>query len=233
MMHPLSFPALDTGVARVRMDVERVDLGAPEARGRGGGVQVGWPLWSAIWELDAIDRRSADLWRAFITRLRGRQRLFMAGDPARALPRSAPFGFAGMLRAGGGAFPGSALTWAQAIDGDGNATITLTGLPAAFALSAGDYVGWKWDAAGAGAGSYGRRAMARVVVDATANGAGSASVLIEPVIDTRVVPAGAVAHLDTPMALFRQVPGDAATGLIGAGGAMSGSRLVAVQELWA
>lgn len=231
MMAPLPLPALPAGIARVQFEPERVDYSAPEASGRQGGVQAGWPMWLATYELDRVDPDSADQWRAFIARLRGKQRLFLGTDPTRPYPRSAPGGFAGMNRAGGGAFPGSALTWAQNIDGDGNAAVALTGLPANFALSIGDRIGWKWDAAGSPAATYDRRALARVVVGAAASGAGAVTVTVEPPIDTLVVPAGAIAHLDNAACLMRQVPDRSSIGSIGTGGALSGATLVAMQDL--
>jgi hypothetical protein len=231
MMAPLPFPDLPAGVARVSLEPERVDYAAPEASGRQGGVQAGWPLWTATFELDQVDGDSADMWRAFVARLRGRQRLFLAIDPTRRFPRAAPRGFADMVRAGGGAFDGRALGWAQNIDADGNAAIGLTGLPANFALAAGDFIGWKWDAAGSVAGSYDRRTMARVVVPAVASAGGGVTATVEPPIDTLVVPPGAVAHLDNPACLMRQLPDRSSIGAIGAGGALSGATLAAAQDL--
>ena len=231
MMAPLPLPIIPAGIARVQFEPERVDYEAPEASGRQGGVQAGWPLWIATYELDRIDRDSADLWRAFIARLRGRQRLFLGTDPTRSYPRSAPAGFAGMNRAGGGAFNGSALGWAQNLDADGNSAIGLTGLPANLALSVGDRIGWKWDASGSPAATYDRRALARVVVGAVASGAGAVTVSVEPPIDTLVVPPGAIAHLDNPACLMRQVPDRSSIGSTGAGSALSGATLVAAQDL--
>ncbi|WP_058813359.1 hypothetical protein [Sphingopyxis sp. A083] len=231
MMQPLPMPELPAGVARVEFEPERVDYAAPESSGRQGGVQAGWPLWLATFELDKVDRDSADLWRAFIARLRGRQRLFLASDPTRLYPRSTPRGFAGMTRAGGGAFTGSATSWAQNVDADGNAAIGLTGLPANLALATGDYIGWKWDAAGSAAGSYDRRTMARVVVPAVASAGGGITVTVEPPLDPLVVPVGAIAHLDKPACLMRQIPDRSRIGSTGAGGALSGATLVAGQDL--
>jgi hypothetical protein len=231
MMAPLPMPALPAGIARVQFEPERVDYAAPEASGRQGGVQAGWPLWTATFELDQVDGESADLWRAFVARLRGRQRLFLGVDPTRRFPRAAPRGFTGLVRAGGGAFDGSALGWAQNIDADGNAAIGLTGLPANFPLAVGDFIGWKWDAAGSAAGSYDRRTMARVVVSAVASAGGGITATVEPPIDTLVVPPGAVAHLDHPACLMRQLPDRSSIGAIGAGGALSGATLVAAQDL--
>lgn len=53
----------------------------------------------------------------------------------------------------------------------------------------------------------------------------------EPPIDTRVVPAGAVAHLDKPAALFRQVPDKSDIGVIARGSTLSGATMIATQDL--
>ncbi len=230
-MIPLAFPDTGCGVARVRFDIERVDFASPEASGRQGGVQAGWPLWSAVFDIERSDADSVDLWAAFLSRLRGRQRQFFAGDPTRAFPKSAPGGFAGMNRAGGGAFPGSALAWSQTIDADGNALIGLTGLPALFAFAPRDFIGFKWDAAGAVAGTYERRTLGRVVLAATASAGGAATVMIEPPLDPLVVPAGAIAHLDRPCCVMRQVPEKTDLGPVGTGSAGGAGTITAIQDL--
>jgi hypothetical protein len=227
----LDMPNAPSGIARVQFEIERVDYAAPEASGRQGGVQAGWPLWSAKFDLDRSDPDSADLWNSFLSRLRGRQRLFLAGDPTRAFPKSAPGGFDGMSRGSGGLFTGAALGWSQAFDAGNNALLGLAGLPANFVLSHRDFIGFKWDAAGVPAGSFGRRTIARVVQPAIANAAGAVTVMIEPPIDPLVVPAGAVAHLDQPLCLMRQIPEQTNIGPIGGGGAMGGGTITGIQEL--
>lgn len=228
-MTPLQFPNAEGGVARVRFDIERIDYAAPEASGRQGGVQAGWPLWLARYEIDRSDLVSGDVWNAFVDRLRGRQRVFFGMNPARLFPRLYPSGFAGMTRASGGAFDGNALAWSQNIDADGNASFGLTGLPAGLILSVGDIIGFKWDAAGAALGSFGRRTMARVVTQSAASGAGAITVMAEPPIDTLVVPAGAKAHLDRPCCLLRIIPDQTDLGATGA--AFSGGTIIAAQDL--
>jgi hypothetical protein len=228
---PLDFPNTASGVAGVKLAIERVDYAAPEASGRQGGVQAGWPLWSAAYSLETADAESADAWEAFVARLRGRSRTFLAGDPARPFPRKTPLGFAGLNRAGGGAFNGAALGWAQTFDADGNALIALTGLPAVFQLSPRDLIGFKWDAVGAPALSYHRRALVQVVVAAVASGGGAVTVSVEPPLDQLVVPAGAVAHLDSPAFVARQVPDKTSLGPIGKGGAGGAGTIYAMQDL--
>lgn len=230
-MTPLAFPDAPSGIARVRFEIQRVDFAAPELSGRQGGVQAGWPLWTARFEIDRSDPESGDLWHSFLDRLRGRQRLFYAGDPTRNFPRAAPGGFAGMTRGTGGTFDGSATGWSQTFDSDMNALLGLTGLPAGFVLNPRDLIGFKWDAAGAPAGSHRRRTMARVVQGATAAANGAVTVMIEPPVDTLVVPVGAIAHLDNPRCLMRQLVEKTDLGAIGSGGAMGGGTIVAVQDL--
>lgn len=230
-MNPLPFPETPSGIARILLDIERVDFAAPEASGRQGGVQAGWPLWTGILEIDRVDPDSADLFRAFLDRLRGRQRTFLVYNTARPYTKAKPGGFAGMTKAGGGAFTGSATTWSQTVDADGNATFNLTGLPANFELNAGDMLGFKWDAAGATAGSYGRRTMARVCSAASASAGGVVSVMAEPPIDPLVVPAGAIAHFDMASFVARQIPEKTNLGPIGGGGAMGGGTITVIQDL--
>ncbi len=228
----LTQPETRSGIARVRFDIERVDFGAPEASGRQGGVQAGWPLWSARFEIERSDPDSADLWQAFFDRLRGRIRRFYAIDPTRRLPRLYRFGFTGLVRAGTAtAFTGPATSWSQSIDADGNALLTLGGLPAGFQISTGDGVGFRWDAAGVTAGNMMRRTMARAVLPATANSGGVAVVTIEPPLNTSLVPAGAIAHFDSPAIVMQLIPEDSDLGPIGAGGILSGATIMAIQDL--
>lgn len=227
----LDQPETPSGIARVNFVIERIDYAAPEASGRQGGVQAGWPLWRARFELDRSDPESADQWRAFFDRLRGRIRRFYARDVTRRFPLAYRFGFTGLLRAGGGAFDGSATNWLQAINADGDALITLQGLPDGFAISVGDYIGFKWDAAGAPVGSFERRALVRVVIPALANGAGQALVTVEPPLNTALVPVGALAHFDNPACVMQLVPEDSELGPIGQAGALGGGSVSAIQDL--
>lgn len=227
----LDLPDTPSGIARVNFEIERVDFAAPEASGRQGGVQAGWPLWAARFEIDRSDPESADLWRAFISRMRGRIRRFYAGEPTRLFPLNYKGGFAGLTRPLGGAFDGSATGWAQAIDADSNAMLTLAELPVGFIIAAGDYIGFKWDAAGSPAATYDRRTLARAVAPAIADINGQAIVNVEPPLDTALVPLGAVAHFDNPMCVMQLVPEGTSIGPIGQAAALAGATLVAVQDL--
>ena len=228
----LSQPETPSGIARVQFGIARVDFAAPEASGRQGGVQAGWPLWAAQFEIDRVDPDSGDLWRAFFDRMRGRIRRFYAFDPVRRFPLAHRSGFAGMVRAGTATpFTGSATSWSQAIDADGEARITLNGLPAGLEISTGDYIGLKWDAAGAPAASFERRTMARAVLPTVATGAGQALVLVEPPLNTALVPAGAIAHLDNPACVMQLVTERSELGPIGSGRVLGGGTIAAIQDL--
>lgn len=228
----LTLPDTLSGIARVTFDIERIDYAAPQARGRQGGVQAGFPLWAARLEIDRSDPVSADMWRAFKDRLRGRIRRFYCWDTARPFPIDYRFGFSGLVRAGTStAFDGSATSWSQAIDADGDAALTLNGLPAGLTLQRCDYIGLKWDAEGADAGTYERRTLARVSEPATANASGVAVVTVEPPIDTNLVPSGAIAHLDNPRCVMQLVPEETELGPISGPGVLGGGAIVAIQDL--
>jgi hypothetical protein len=127
MKAPLEMPT--DFFSQVDFDPQRVDYGAPEASGRVGGVQAGFPLWIAT-------TRSTSSARTNRTRV-ARSRTRCAERPALPRPRPHPplsqghrGGFAGMVRAGGGAFDGTATAWSEAITADGDSQVTLHGLPA-------------------------------------------------------------------------------------------------------
>ncbi|MEO0589120.1 MAG: hypothetical protein AAFZ11_01020 [Pseudomonadota bacterium] len=227
----LPLPDTLSGIARVRFSILRVDYAAPEASGRQGGVQAGFPVWGARMELDRIDADSADLWQAFVDRMRGRIRRFYCHDTARDLPLAHRFGMTDLTRAGGGAFDGSASSWSQAIDSDDNANVTLGGLPAGFSIAVGDYIGFKWDASGAASDTFERRTMMRAVLPATANASGQAVVTAEPPLDTALVPSGAVAHFDKPSCVMQLVPEESQLSPVGEGGTIAGGAVIGVQDL--
>jgi hypothetical protein len=222
-MLPLEQPP--ASAAQQSFELQRVDFISPEAGGRVGAVSAGNPLWAATWQIGKIGALRSDEWRAFMLRLRGSQRTFLARDIARPFPLAYLGGFGGMSRAGGGAFSGAAVSWSQAISTDGDAILTLSGLPASMAFAVGDYVGFRW-----GDGD-GRRTLARVVVPAVASTGGVAALTVEPPVPTLVVPAGAVAHLDRPACVMRLVPGQSDLGPIDRRLAVTGGKISAVQDL--
>lgn len=222
------------GAAQQEFEVQRVDYGAPEAGGRIGGVQAGFPLWMGVWTLGTMGQDSSDVWRGWLSTLRGSQRHFYAHDFARPFPKAHLGGFAGMARAGGGAFGGSATSWVETLDAAGNSQVTLHGLPVGLVLGNIDYIGFKWDAAGDAPGTYARRALVRVVDGGggVANGSGDLTVTSEPPVPS-IVPSGAIAHLDQPRCLMKIVGLGSQTklGPVARSLAVTGGTVVGIQDL--
>src|SRR5947208_3317843 len=105
MKAPLEMPT--DFYSQVDFDIQRVDYSAPEASGRLGGVQAGFPLFVGTWTIDVVGQAESDAIVAFKDQMRGQTRRFLGRDLTRLYPKQYPAGFAGMVRAGGGAFDGS------------------------------------------------------------------------------------------------------------------------------
>ncbi|SFK41506.1 hypothetical protein [Caulobacter sp. UNC279MFTsu5.1] len=219
LVFPRAMPS--AGVSQEYFEIQRVDYLSPEAGGRLGAVSAGFPLWEAEWSLPTTGQARADEWRAWISAQRGPGRLFFGAEQHRPLPLSCPNGFAGMVRAGGGAFDGVATSWSVNGTRDG---LTLQGQPVGLALGWGDYVGFKWTTSGAQ-----RRALVRVVEPGVANGSGALLVSVEPPLPT-LVPSGADATLDHPDCLMKLIPGETKLGGKTRQQAISGS-FKALQQL--
>ena len=185
--------------------------------GRQGGVTAGFPLWKTTVTLGVMSLDQSDAWRVFITALRGAQNAFYGYDAARLLPRA----YAGGLPAG---FSGACSGWSQTIDANGYAVLTLAGLPTGLALTAGDYVDFRW-------GSAGQRSLHRLLESAVASGSGYATASIEPPLNVNLVPNTAAAHLDNPMCLMKIVTSETSLGAFGRRGPIESGTIVAVQDL--
>ncbi len=197
MTAPLTLPA---GVAGESFEIERVDYQTPTGNGRVTSVTAGFPLWRATWSLSSGQRLAgAEAWRAFLRRLRGAQGRFYAGDHMRRWPLSAPTGFDGLIRAGGGAFDGTATSWSVSADRD---QITLNGQPGAFEYAVGDYLMFRWTTTGDE-----RRSLHGLVEAATANGSGVVTARVEPPVPS-LVPGGAIADLAEPVCIMTLVTGE-------------------------
>lgn len=196
MVAPITMPA--DGVASQYFEPEGVDFSTQRTDGRVNGVRAGWPLWHARFSFSqSMKRRKSDEWRAFVARLRGQQRPFFGADQDRPFPLAYPRGFAGLTRAGGGAFDGSAAGWSINEDGD---VITPTGLPAALQLQIGDYGMFRWET-----GGEPRRSLHRAVLDSTANGSGVLALTVEPPVPN-LVPGDAVFDLARPACIMKLKP---------------------------
>lgn len=191
---PRAMPTL--GAASQSFEPLRNDFLSPENGGRLGALTAGFPLWRGEWVLGkGINEAKADVWLAWLRAQRGPMNLFFGQDYRRPFPMAYPKGFAGLVRAvGGAAFDGSATSWS--INGTGD-VLTLNGLPAGLAFSVCDYVDFRWTT-----GGVARRSLVSCVEPVTASGGGVATFAVEPPVPT-ITPGGAVAHLDNPSCLMR------------------------------
>lgn len=225
---PVDIPA--SGAAGQEFDIQRVDYQAPEAGGRLGGEQAGFPRWIATWTLGKMSRSASDEWQAWHDRRRGAQRPFFGRDLSRPYPLAHIAGFSRMRRIDGTSFSGAASAWEEAIDADQDSHLTLHGLPAGLTLSRKDYVGFKWDAAGDAAGTYRRRALVRVVAGAIANAGGTLVAVCEPPVSP-VVPPEAVAYLDRPCCVMRIVTDQTKLGGIDRRLVLTSGTIVGLEDL--
>ena len=228
MKPALAMPAVF--YAAVEFELRRVDYAAPEAGGRLSGVQAGFPLWEGTWTLDINGPDEADAARAFMASIRGSTRRFLGRDVLRSYPRAHKYGFAGMIRAGGGAFDGSATSWSEAIDGNGDSAVTLNGLPVGLTLAAGDYIGLRWAATEAAVAGLTWHAPVRVVTGGVANGAGVVTVTSEPPIPS-AVPAGATVYLNEPKCTMVLDTSKSSLQAVGRAGLMRGGQLTGIQDI--
>lgn len=228
MKAPLTLPT--DFYAQVDFDIQRVDYSAPEVSGRMGGVQAGAPLWIGTWTLDVVGPDESDAFRSFKDQMRGQTRRFLGQDLTRPFPKAYPAGFAGMVRAGGGAFDGTATSWSEAIAADGDSQVTLNGLPVDFELGIGDYIGFQWAATETSVAGLTWHACVRVAIGGVANGLGSVVVTSNPAIPS-AVPVGAIAYLNNPKCVMALVTDQTKLEAIGRRNAIGGGQIVGVQDI--
>lgn len=209
------------GVISQAFEPRYIDYATSTAGGRMNSVTAGAPLWAMGMTLRDGDEEESAAWRAFIASLRGAQRPFFAGDLTRPFPKAYLDGFDGLERASGGAFSGAATSWAINEDRD---TPAVSGVPAGFVVSIGDYVMWRWTTAGEP-----RRALGRAILPAVADAAGVVAVRMEPPLPM-LVPGNAVADFADPHCIMKQVVDQTQLGELDALHSVSGA-LVALQDL--
>jgi hypothetical protein len=208
------------GAASQKWKLSRDDFSWREAGGRSGGVGAGPPPMRMELSLGEMSLDAGNAWWGFKEWCRGAQRTFYAYDLLRPYPTAYPAGFTGMTRAGGGAFPanGAPSTWSVNTPRD---VLTMTGMPAAFALAVGDWVGWVW--------STTRRTASRVVEAGVADGSGNLVVTIEPPLPA-YVPGGATMKLQQADMVMRLVPEETDLGEEDTVN-LGGGKIVAEQDL--
>jgi hypothetical protein len=225
MKDPIEMPTMY--VAQQQFGIQRVDAGAPEASGRIGGVQVGAPMWSAVYTLGRMPEDYSDIWESWFDGQRGTTRRFIARDLKRQYPKLYPDGFGAF-----GAFTGTAADWSSSINSDGDCELTLNlgAAAAGLILSKRDGIDFRYDATETSIAGLPWRAFVRVTVGATADGSGDITVIVEPPVPS-AVPDAAVAHIDQPgvtMALDLQ---NSNLGPIDRLYSINGGQIVGVQDI--
>lgn len=207
------------GVNAISFSLQRVDYASPTVGGGGASVTAGLPRWVAKWTLAETEPRLSDEWRAWVTSLRGAQRLFIGRDTSRPWPayyRSGlPTGWNGALTA-----------WSQTITADGQAILSVSGLYGGMGVGTGDYIDLRW-----GSDGQERRFLVRALEDCAWSG-GSASFAIEPPIPA-LVPANAAAHMDQPGCVMRLVTSDTSVADVSLIGSIAGATVAGLQAVMA
>jgi hypothetical protein len=152
---------------------------------------LGAALWQGEAQLSPAYHSSAAELEARLAKLSGPGQSFFAYDPRYNGPKGDP----------GGVVLGASTPTIHTLDAD-NKRLRVAGLPAGYALSAGDYIGWQYGS------NPTRYALHRLVTGATADGAGltplfevyphirpgvittTAVSLVRPVIKARVLSSG-------------------------------------------
>ena len=225
MKAPIEMPTLYVGQQTFRS--QRVDYAAPEASGRVGGVQAGFPLWSAVYTLTRMPEDNSDDWETFVDSLRGATRRFIGRDLKRQFPKRYPNGFGAF-----GGFTGQAASWSQSINADGDCRLTLDlgAAAAGLVLSKRDCIDFRYVATDAGVTGLPWRAMVRVTQGATANGSGVVTVVVEPPVPS-AVPPNAEAHLDEPGCVMALITDESELGPIDRLYSINGGQIAAIQDL--
>lgn len=230
MKAPLTMPTQRVGMQQ--FELQRVDYASPEASGRFGGVQAGFPLWSAVYTLTNQTEDESDDWRAFWSQLRGSVRRFYGYDFARQYPKEYADGFSGLTRAGGGSFDGTATSWTESVNADGDQRVTLNGLPANFVISKGDYIGFSYTATEDAVAGLTWHFLVRAVEAKTANGSGVLSTLtVEPPLPDWLSSASATAYLNQPKCVMAMIPDQSSLEPIDRRYAIGGGQIVGVQDV--
>ncbi|MBL6853709.1 MAG: hypothetical protein ISS15_05330 [Alphaproteobacteria bacterium] len=164
-------PALLARLSVCDFDIDETQESAPTRGGQPIVRDVAPPLWLANFKsarLSPADFKTVDAW---LKSLDGSLNTFYAYDLARSYPIAYPNGFTGLTRAiGGAAFDGTATLASVASD---NVTPQISGLPASFVMTEGDYLAFDYN-------SGASRALHQVMAAATGNGSGVINVEVRP-----------------------------------------------------
>ncbi len=189
--YPRALPA--TRFARSNFQLQRYNSVNLIEGGATEGFDVADPRWRGLFLSRPVAEPDIGVWEAWGESLDGVMKRFLGYDTKRPFPRSYPNGFAGVNRAGGGAFDGTATVTALTAS-----TIGLSGLPANMPLKVGDVVSLVQSA------KYGRF---RILEDVTGSAGGVATVTVRPFVLTNIFTTAAQANFDKPKAEMIVEPG--------------------------
>lgn len=167
------------------MRLIRTEAASMLASGATQAIQLAPPRWRCDYTTKPLSMAERRPWRAWLDSLNGALRTFLGHSPLQVWPGAYPGGFAGLDRASGGAFDGTAQ--ASAVSATG---ISIVGLPAGFVLGAGDLVGLVQN------GKYG---LYRIMEAVVAAGNGTASVTLSPAVNTSLFAIGATVNFARPV----------------------------------
>jgi hypothetical protein len=126
----------------VKFSLNFVALGAM-SRTMGGAISfqetVGGALWQMSLESRPLRERDYGIAHAFFLSLKGGAKSFKAYDLRRYYPSAYGVTVLGLTRHGGGTFDGTCTLTAA-----GGGTISLSGLPDSYTMTAGDYISFPW-----------------------------------------------------------------------------------------
>ncbi|MCT7665661.1 hypothetical protein [Shinella kummerowiae] len=194
MVNPVFLPALP--FADCEFDpVQPWDTNRMEGR-RTESVGSMTPYWKAKYRFDFLRREQLGKVDAFVMQAGGDGETFLAYDVSRPRPIAHDTGEPLFLpKAGGGVFNGEA-TLQEIVD---SRTLVVSGLPANFQLSAGDYLEVRQ--------SILVRSLHRIMADATANGSGVVTLSIKYGLDLNVFTTDAIIDFERPSCLMQIDPG--------------------------
>lgn len=132
-------------------------------------ASIGPDYWEAKYQTEPLSRADFEIWHAWLKSLRGGLKLFKGRQARRKWPLAYPQGFAG-LTVSGSPWDG---TGNLSVIGASRDTMTVNQVPNGFVLKTGDYVSIP-------VGS--RQHLHKIIEDATASGAGSVVLTVEPAI---------------------------------------------------
>ncbi len=190
---------LPIGVAENEFNLEHVDAVNELVSGASYSDEIAPPYWDVQLSTSAVARRStryAD-WTSFIDNLRGAKRTALLYDSDLQYPQGY-LSFAGMVRAGGGSFDGTAQIDVRTSQYE----FDLSTLPADFQLTRGDYVGF------VKAGSPNRYFLCRLQADEDGDILGTATIRVEPKVPA-MFDASCTVNFYRALGEFILVPGSA------------------------